>query len=194
MGILSRSADLVYTLRFLRLLTTPWKEMGAYKAGIIDENGKKIKKPETSEDKNVYNYFHRLVFSLKRLLNKVPGGKSKIGSYVAALLLIKEKLELSDASVQKIIKESRIDPLDILAENNEWFVLPSGMLSPGIYSIKENDKMINSTCEELCHKNDKVKVDMDCYPKENICGMDIFEVLHLPTNQNIYITSGELAK
>ena len=72
MGILTRSADLVYTLRFLRLLTTPWEETGAYKLGIIDEDGKKIKKPTTSAEKEVYNTFHRLVFSIKRLINKIP--------------------------------------------------------------------------------------------------------------------------
>jgi len=194
MGILSRSADLVYTLRFLRLLTTPWEETGAYKAGIIDENGKKIKKPTTSAEKEVYNTFHRLVFSIKRLVNKIPGGKSKLGSYAAALFLIKEKLELSDKSVEKIIERCGVNPLDILAESSEWFILPDGAMSPGVYRMTESGKMLNSTCEEMCRKNDKVRVLENCNPIDNICGLDIFEVVHMPTNQKIYITSGELAK
>ena len=194
MGILSRSADLVYTLRFLRLLTTPWDETGAYKMGIIDDEGKKIKKPTTSAEKEVYNTFHRLVFSIKRLVNKIPGGKSKLGSYAAALFLIKEKLELSDKSVEKIIERCGVNPLDILAESSEWFILPDGAMSPGVYRMTESGKMLNSTCEEMCRKNDKVRVLENCNPIDNICGLDIFEVVHMPTNQKIYITSGELAK
>ena len=194
MGILSRAGDLVYTLRFLRLLTTPWEETGAYKAGIIDENGKKIKKPANTEEKSVYNTFHRLVFSIKRLVNKVPGGKSKFGSYVAALLLIKEKLELTDKSIEKIVEACGIDPLDILSESSQWFILPDGSMSPGVYRMEESGKMLNSTCEETCRKGDKVRVQEDCHPIENICGLDIFEVTHMPTNQKIYITSGELLK
>ena len=194
MGILTRSADLVYTLRFLRLLTTPWEEMGAYKLGIIDENGKKIKKPTTSAEKEVYNTFHRLVFSIKRLINKIPGGKSKFGSYAAALFLIKEKLELSDKSIEKIVERCGIDPVDILAESSEWFILPDGTMSPGVYRMNEGGKMLNSTCEEMCRKDDKIRVHEDSRPVANICGLDIFEVTHMPTNQKIYITSGELSK
>ena len=77
MGLLSKSADLLYTLRFLRLLTTPWEETNAFKLGLIDNEGKKLKKAQTSEEKSAYNTFHRLVFNVKKLINKVPGGKSK---------------------------------------------------------------------------------------------------------------------
>jgi hypothetical protein len=194
MGILTRAGDLLYTLRFLRLLTTPWEETGAFKAGIIDEDGKKIKKPSSSADKEVYNTFHRLVFSIKRLVNKIPGGKSKFGSYVAALLLIKEKLELTDKGIERIVEACGLDRLDILAESSQWFILPEGNMSPGIYRMNEDGKMLNSTCEEVCKKGDRVRVENECYPIENICGLDIFEVTHIPTNQKIYITSGELYK
>ena len=194
MGILTRAGDLLYTLRFLRLLTTPWEETGAFKAGIIDEDGKKIKKPSSSADKEVYNTFHRLVFSIKRLVNKIPGGKSKFGSYVAALLLIKEKLELTDKGIERIVEACGLDRLDILAESSQWFILPEGNMSPGIYRMNEDGKMLNSTCEEVCKKGDRVRVENECYPIENICGLDIFEVIHIPTNQKIYITSGELYK
>ena len=53
MGILARAGDLVYTFRFLRLLTTAWKDTTAFKLGLIDENGKRIKdaKITTSEQK-----------------------------------------------------------------------------------------------------------------------------------------------
>ena len=69
MGVVSRTADLFYAFRFLKLLVTPWNKMGAYEQGIIDENGKNLKKAKeltTSQEKEVYTVFHRLVFNLKR--------------------------------------------------------------------------------------------------------------------------------
>ena len=39
MGILKSAADLVYTLRFLKLLTTPFEKLGAYEIGLIDKDG-----------------------------------------------------------------------------------------------------------------------------------------------------------
>ena len=194
MGILSKSADLVYTLRFLRLLTTKWEDTNAFKLGLIDDNGKKIKKPQTTEEKSAYNLFHRLVYNIKKLINKVPGGKSKIASYAAALLLLKENYNLSDASLEKIIAESGIDILDFLSEDTAWYKTSDGMLSPGIYKLEVNDKMVNSTCEEFAYRKDKLRVPIDCYPADTLFGLDIYEVIHIPTDQKIYVTAGEITK
>ena len=105
MGLLSRAGDLTYTLRFLRLLTTKFEDTTAYKLGLIDEKGKKLRSPKTNEEKSAYNLFHRLVYNIKKLINKAPGGKSKIVSYAAALLLLKETYNLSDNSLEKILNE-----------------------------------------------------------------------------------------
>lgn len=195
MGILSRTGDLVYTFRFLRLLTTSFKETNAYKYGIIDADGNRIKskKIETSDEKSSYNYFHRLVFNLKKLLAKVPGGSSKLATYAAALFLIKEKLELSDKSLEKIIRESNIDPLDFLFEQSEWFLLEDKMLSPGVYRLK-NAKMLNKTCEEVAKPKDKIRIHDNSYPVGEVMGLSIYEATHLNTNEQVYITVGELIR
>jgi hypothetical protein len=193
MGILSRAGDLVYTLRFLRLLTTNFEDTTAFKLGLIDKEGKKLKKAETSEEKSAYNYFHRLVFNLKKLLAKVPGGKTKLASYAAALFLIKEKLELTDKSLMTIIEKSGIDPLDFLNESTQWFVTEDSMLSPGVYRVDE-DKLLANTCEEICKKGDSVRVEMNSYPIGNVMGIDIYEAKHIRSNQPIYVSVGELRK
>src|SRR6056300_208700 len=94
MSIITRGADLVYTFRFLRLLTTPFEKTKAFELGIIDKDGKRDKKGvpyiDTPEKKSAYTAFHRIVFNIKKLLAKAPGGSSKIASYAAALFLIKE--------------------------------------------------------------------------------------------------------
>ena len=48
MSILSRAGDLIYTFRFLKLLVTPFEKTNAYKLGVIDDKGKKIKEGKTS--------------------------------------------------------------------------------------------------------------------------------------------------
>ena len=194
MGVLSKSADLVYTLRFLRLLTTPWIETNAFKLGLIDDKGEKIRKPQTEKEKSAYNTFHRLVFNVKKLIEKVPGGKTKIASYASALYLIKEHLSLSDKSIDKILAEAGVSHLDLLAESSEWYCTKDGMLSPGVYKLAESDKMINSNMEEFGKKYDKIRVEEDCYPEANLFGLDIYEVIHIPTRQKMYVTSGEINK
>ena len=194
MGVLTKAADTVYTLRFLRLLTTPFEDTNAFKEGLIDSDGKKLRKPFTEKEKSVYNMFHRLVFNIKKLMAKVPGGKSKIASYGAALLLVKEHLNLSDKNLEKILSECGITPETFLEESTQWYITKDGMLSPGSYSLSVEGKLVNSTLEELGKKNDRILVEMDAYPVGNIFGLDIYEVIHIPTRQKMYVTAGELLK
>ena len=39
-----QAIDLFVAYRFLRILTTPWEDQEAFKLGIIDQNGKLLKK------------------------------------------------------------------------------------------------------------------------------------------------------
>ena len=193
MGLLSRAGDLLYTLRFLRLLTTDFKDTNAYKMGLIDENGNKIKNPATSDEKSSYNAFHRLVFNIKKLMAKAPGGSSKIASYAAALFLIKEKYSMTEDSLEKIIEATDHEVLDFLNESNTWFLSDDKMLSPGIYKVR-NEKMLNATCEELVFPKDKIRVAEGCYPVGDVFGIDVYEATHLNTGQSLYVTVGELIK
>ena len=61
MAIIQRAVDVYYTFRFLRQLVTPWNETKAYKLGLIDENGKVLRKAVTPEEKDAYTLFFRLV-------------------------------------------------------------------------------------------------------------------------------------
>jgi len=94
---MSRIVDTYITYRIINTLVTPWKKQAAYKLGIIDGKGKALKKSKdlkTSEEKEAYTVLIRFIFNLKRLLNQLPGGKSKFASYAAAaVLLLKEDIE-----------------------------------------------------------------------------------------------------
>jgi len=195
MGLL-KAGDFFYTLRFLRLLTTPWNKTNAYKEGIIDDNGKVIKKPETSKEKAVYNTFHRLVYNLKRLLNKLPFGRSTIASYAAALFLIKEESNMSDVAMRKVMLE--VTGVDIkktdLTEytENQWYLTEEGNIQESTYTLT-NDIALPSTGEILALKNSKVVVK-EHSPIDTVFGISIFEGIHSKTQQKIYITQGDIIR
>lgn len=85
--------DIFMVYEFLKRLVTPFDKTDAYKLGLIDADGKNLRKAKTQKEKEAMGYFDRLVFNLKRLLALVPGGKTQIASYAAALLLLREEDE-----------------------------------------------------------------------------------------------------
>lgn len=188
MGILKRAGDLVYTFRFLKLLTTNFEDTDAYKLGLIDEKGKRIRKSESPEDKNAYTPFHRLVFNIKKL---IPGGK--VGSYASALFLIKEQFNIPQRTIEEALKELGIDVLDFIAEDTQWFVLEDGRLSPGDYKVS-SDKVINETCDEIVQRKDYVTAGKECYPVGEFFGLPIYELTHKRSGKSVYVSISELLR
>ena len=192
MGMIKRAADLVYTFRFLTLLVTPFEKTEAFKLGLLDAKGKKLKKAKTAEEKNAYTPFHRLVFNVKRLMEKVPGGSSSIASYAAALYLIKEQNGLKEKDIRQIVEKSGFETYDFLAEKSDWFILEDGTLAPGVYRMK-NPKVCNRTLDEIVLPKDQVKV-FENSPVGDVFGISVYEAVHLKTSQKIYITTSEIYK
>ena len=102
----------IIAFKVLYMLVTPFVDTDAYKLGIIDENGKNLIKPSKFtkyEQKEAYSYLHRLVFNMKRILAKLPGGDNKLKSLTAALYLVKEYYETKDKSLN--LMEDRFNDL-----------------------------------------------------------------------------------
>ena len=197
---MGRAIDLFVTYRFLKLLTTPFEKMDAFKLGIIDENGNRIKKPKstlplvplaTVEQKNSYTILHKLVFNIKKIFSKVPGLRTKLGTYAAALFLLKDtfKESVDDPDVfekefMKYLKEQGYEIDDTISEEIIGFgeVLPKGEY------VLVND-ILNKEEEELtAKKGDKVEVYKDEPPIDTILGVEIFPVVHLKTKEEIYVS------
>tara|TARA_R110000765_G_scaffold425998_1_gene540319 strand:+ start:2976 stop:3506 length:531 start_codon:yes stop_codon:yes gene_type:complete len=88
--------DIFMVYQFLKRLATPFEKWDAYKAGVIDKQGNIImnkRDRSTLEQKKSFKIFDLMILKLKRLLGKVPLGKTKLASYAAALWLIKEDWE-----------------------------------------------------------------------------------------------------
>jgi len=193
MSLASRAGDLYYTFRFIKLLTTPFNETEAYKLGLIDDAGvrDKSEKVDTPERKSAFTTFHRLVFNIKKLLEKVPFGKSKLASYAAALFLIKEHYGVSDKNLERIIEKTGTSTLDFLAEDSQWYVLDDNRLSPGVYNL-QNAKVLSDSLEEMVRPRDSVRVGHESYPVGEVFGLPIYKAQHVRTGKTVHITVGEI--
>ena len=94
MGVIKTIGNIYFVYQFLKKLVTPFKKTDAFKLGIVDEKGKILKRRrdlETDDEKDAYTLSDTLIWNLKKLIGKIPGGKTRIASYAAALFLIKEQ-------------------------------------------------------------------------------------------------------
>ena len=197
---MGRAIDLFVTYRFVRLLTTPFEKTDAYKLGIIDGNGNRIRQPNstkpavelaTIEQKNSYTVLHKLVFNIKKIFAKVPGLRTKVGTYAAALFLLKDtfKEHVEDPDVfekefMKYLKENDVEFDDSISEE----VIGFGEILPKGEYVLVND-ILNKEEEELsAKKGDKVIAFDDEAPIDTVLGVEIFPVIHDKTKEKIYVS------
>ena len=201
---MGRAIDLFVTYRFIKLLVTPFKDTDAFKLGIIDEKGNRVMPPpiagvrqtkpkalNTTEEKNAYTILHKLVFNIKKIFGKVPGLRTRLGTYAAALFLLKDTFKESvdypdvfEKEFMKYLKEQGYEIDDSISEEVIGFgeVLPKGEY------VLIND-ILNKEEEELtAKKGDKVEVFEDEAPIDTVLGVEIFPVVHLKTKEVIYVS------
>jgi len=197
---MGRAIDLFVTYRFLKLLTTPFEKTDAFKFGIIDEKGNRIKKPKSSlpavelntpEMANSYTILHKLVFNIKKIFMKVPGLRTKVGTYAAALFLLKDTFKESvddkdmfEKEFMKYLKENNIEFDESISEE----VIGFGEILPKGEYLLSND-ILNKEEEELsAKKGDKVVAYEDEAPVDTILGVEIFPVIHIKSQEKIYVS------
>ena len=195
---MGRAIDALITFRFLKLLVTPFNKTKAYELGIIDERGKNLIKGKdltTFEQKNAYTILHKLVFNVKKLIEKLPGGKTRIASYAAALFLIKENTEMDDFTLlekefHKYLKDNDlIGPYDngIIREVIDF----ADKLTKGQYKLV-NDIYTDKSTEVVAKKGDTVSVFGDTGAIDTFMGVEIFPVVHDKSKNEIYISIEDL--
>ena len=203
---MGRAIDLFVTYRFIKLLVTPFEKTDAYRLGIIDADGKRILEPGTTnkpttlrtvEEKSAYTVLHKLVFNIKKIFAKVPGLRTKLGTYAAALFLLKDTFKESvddpdifEKEFMKYLKEQGYEIDDTISEEVIGFgeILPKG-------EYKLANDILNKEEEELsAKKGDKVIAFDDEAPVDTILGVDIFPVVHVKTQEKIYVGLEDLVQ
>jgi len=191
--------DLFVAYRFIRILTTPFEKSDAFKFGIIDKKGNRIKKENSSkpavelttgELKNSYTILHKLVFNIKKIFLKVPGIKTKVGTYAAALFLLKDTFKENFENPRFIEKTF----LEYLKENYEIDdsiseeVIGFGEILPKGEYILQSDILSRQSEDIIAKKGDKVFATQDTSPTDTILGIEIFSVIHEKSKETIYIS------
>ena len=76
----SGAVDIFLVYQFLKRLAQPFTSWDAYKEGVIDREGNIItpKNKRTQQQVRSFKVFDVMILKLKRLLGKVPGGKTRI--------------------------------------------------------------------------------------------------------------------
>ena len=179
--------DTVIVFRILKMMTRKWEEMDAYKFGLIDANGKRIKtkKAKSSEEKNSFTLLHRLVFNLKRVLELLPFGRTRLASYAASLALLKEHFEIDgkylEESFYTYLKENDL-VLDLLEGHDNMNSLQKG---------KEYELRQSVWNEEDCigTRGDQVQV---LGTTDNVMGVDIYRVYNRSQDQTMLITGHDV--
>ena len=179
--------DTVIVFRILKMMTRKWEEMDAYKFGLIDDNGKRIKskKPKTSEEKNSFTLLHRLVFNLKRVLELLPFGRTRLASYAASLALLKEHFNIDGEALERhfyqYLKENDL-VLDLLEGHVNMNVLQKGKdyeLRQSVWNEEDN----------VGYRGDRVQV---LGKTDNVMGVDIYRVYNYNQDQSMLITGHDI--
>ena len=192
----TRAIDLLITYRIIKLLTTPFEKQDAYRLGIIDKNGKVLRKTKdlkTPKERDAYTILHRFVFNLKRLINIVPGGKSKLGTYAAALgLLLKENKEINEIELERTLYKhlSEQDLLmldDDIKESTGFDFLPEGR-----YII--TDRLTDLNDNMTADVGDIVYTTEDQKPFDNYFGVNLYNVINKDTKKQIIVSEDNVER
>ena len=186
--------DLFVAYRFLRILTTPWEDQPAYKLGIIDKDGKLLRKAaslRTIDEKQAFTLLHRLVFNLKRILSKIPGVRTKIGTYATALFLLKQHFggQVEDEDmIEKAFKTWAIKNGYATEEElgEEVGGEQSKILPKGSYKLTQ-DIFVGNQGDIRGKAGDVVIAFADTPTTDNVLGKNIYKVVHQKSKTEIFV-------
>ena len=125
----------------------------------------------------------------------MPGLRTRLGTYAAALFLLKDtfKESVDDPDVferefMKYLKEEGYEIDNTITEN----VIGFGDILPKGEYVLTND-ILNSEEEELqAKKGDKVVAFDDEPPVDTVLGIEIFPIIHIKTQEKIYVSLEDL--
>jgi hypothetical protein len=173
--------DVFVAYQLVKFLTLDYKEFDAYKEGVIDEDGNiLIKNPanRTPKQKKAFTKLHVVAFNLRKILEKVPVVKSKLGRFASALFLLKEEYE-KDGKVLDV--ERLLSELDYTVDLSES--TSAQQLEPGFYLITDYPE-IGETA---------VRLDTVVESTEEFLGVKLFFVDDIEGN-TLLVSADDLRK
>jgi hypothetical protein len=153
------SAWMAYKL--LELLTKPFSRWDAHLLGIIDEQGSIIHQPVSSEEKQAFGFFEKIIRRLKLIFTKTVGD-SRAATMLSTIYLIREhNQEVSKIILSYCLKEC-YDLNEMISIKRRLFenLNKNEVIKAGKYILK----------------NEEVNLTEDLKPISKYFGYDIYEL------------------
>jgi len=171
MAAIPNSMQLFVAYQMIKNLTTPFEEWDAFELGIIDKDGNTLKSPKTEGEKKSFGRMTIMARNIKRLLAKLPFGKTKLASFGAALILLREDASYAETIHETLSKEFKLQ----LNESTRQTIVP------GKYKVDVG------LFEELDDISGLFYINEELEPEFTICGENIFEVVDVVSRQKLLI-------
>ena len=185
---MGRLVDSVIAYRILRMLTIPFIETDAYKLGIINAKGKELKPMRSLNsvnERDAYTILHRMIFRIKRIIEKVPVDNKKLVTFAAALSLVKENYQNNcepiDLELQYInrLKADLTEEIKYVVEN----------LHTKRMICKSSEEKIESLEKKVIELEDKLQ-KKTIQKSEYLHLYDKEQEAHSKTNKKYYYLQG----
>lgn len=82
---MARPFERDYAVLILNLLVEPFEKTKAFQQGMIDSEGNLLKQPVTQADADSYTPLHKVVFGLKKIINKFPSEVTRVKQLATSL-------------------------------------------------------------------------------------------------------------
>ena len=178
--------------KFIKMLVTPWKKTEAFKRGLIDKDGYALikRKDIKSGDRMHFTILHTLIWNIKRLLDKLPPTKTKLGSFAVAVWMLKDKMSkgyvkenyLEDALLNHLNYEYDVDYTETIIEN----ILLQENLRKGKYEVVSADMPELYKGVEV---GDEIVLE-DSVPIDMLLGNNIYQGIHVRSGRKVVFTDG----
>jgi uncharacterized protein YbjQ (UPF0145 family) len=97
--------------KFIKLLSSPFNQMDAFRYGVIDKNGKYLKDVDNlkGQEKKSVDAFHRMIIGMKKIINthQNPTIRAKMKQLPTALMILQDEAEKVGANGMEVITEIR---------------------------------------------------------------------------------------
>lgn len=153
------ASNFILAYKILKDISTKWVDYPAYTLGLIDEKGTKIKSPSTPEEKNVYDSYWKIVFNLKRILQRLVG-KNTISQSIATAYLLKE--EVDKTTIDIIVRELNLRDFEYADEDYKSTLLEA-IIEDSNAPETETEKIIYDKLKAMNWKNIKKHDYGDAY-------------------------------
>tara|TARA_R100000697_G_scaffold122383_2_gene151754 strand:- start:292 stop:1125 length:834 start_codon:yes stop_codon:yes gene_type:complete len=186
---LNEQVDMLVAYKFIKILTTDFKDTDAFKMGIIDKDGNILKKRKDlrGDERTAYTIFHTLCWNLKKIMLRVPGLKSKLGSYATALFLLKEQHNGEHETGGDLLVERILERLtdtnkdaDVLFESTF-----EPTMKPGVYVACQE---IVTPSFETIQEGEIIIVGNEKLPLTEMVSIPLYTAVHLDSGEEVIVS------